>query len=214
MALSKVDYNSLNVTAAASKALKWNSGADGLETGDVAGAMVLLDTFTSDGSDDTATFASYIDDTYKEYIFKFYSIHPETDDKNFQVNFRDGSTAYDATKTTTGFYVLHAEGGGTPALTYNGDGDQAQSTDFLKLDGDYGADADQSLSGYMYLFAPSDTTFIKHFMARTNSSRHVDQSNNVFTAGYCNVTAAIDGVQFKMSSGNIDSGVIKLYGIS
>jgi hypothetical protein len=47
----------------------------------------------------------------------------------------------------------------------------------------------------------------------TNSSRHVDQSSNYFTSGYCNVTAAIDGVQFKMSSGNIDSGTIKLYGI-
>ena len=36
----------------------------------------------------------------------------------------------------------------------------------------------------------------------------------VYYAGYCNVTAAIDGVIFKMSSGNIDSGTIKLYGIT
>ena len=35
-----------------------------------------------------------------------------------------------------------------------------------------------------------------------------------FVAGYCNVTAAIDGVQFSMSSGNIDSGTIKMYGVS
>jgi len=33
-------------------------------------------------------------------------------------------------------------------------------------------------------------------------------------AGYCNVTAAIDGVQFSFSSGNIDSGTIKMYGVS
>ena len=39
-------------------------------------------------------------------------------------------------------------------------------------------------------------------------------NNNMFTGGYCNVTAAIDGVQFAMSSGNIDAGTIKLYGIA
>ena len=35
-----------------------------------------------------------------------------------------------------------------------------------------------------------------------------------FAAGYFNTTSAIDEVSFKMSSGNIDSGVIKLYGVS
>ena len=74
MALSKVDYNSLNVTAAASKALKWNSGADGFETGDVAGAMVLLETKTA-RSDGTLDFTSGLDSTYDEYCFKFYNIH-------------------------------------------------------------------------------------------------------------------------------------------
>ena len=38
-------------------------------------------------------------------------------------------------------------------------------------------------------------------------------SENDYVAGYCNTTTAIDGVQFKMTSGNIDSGTIKLYGI-
>ena len=75
MALSKVDYNSLNVTAAASKALKWNSSADGFETGNVAGAMVLLETITASTSD-LVTFDSNIDSTYAEYIFKFISVHP------------------------------------------------------------------------------------------------------------------------------------------
>ena len=35
-----------------------------------------------------------------------------------------------------------------------------------------------------------------------------------FAAGYCNTTTAIDGVQFSFSSGNIDSGVIKMYGVT
>ena len=100
MALSKVDYNSLNVTAAASKALLWNSSADGFETGDVGGALVLLATETASSSD-LVTFDSDIDSTYPIYKFVFINMHPATNDVLFQVNFRDGSTAYDATKTTS-----------------------------------------------------------------------------------------------------------------
>jgi hypothetical protein len=184
MALVKYNNNSISdITSAASAS---------------SGAMTHIKTLTASSS----STLSFVDGS-SSVVF----------DKGLTVGFRDGSTAYDATKTTTGFYALHSEDDSSTSLAYNGDGDQAQSTSFLKLDGDYGADADQSLSGYMHLFNPSSTTFVKHFIAVTNSSRHVDQSSNYFTSGYCNVTAAIDGVQFKMSSGNIDSGTIKLYGI-
>ena len=95
MALSKVDYNSLNVTAAASKALKWNSAADGFETGDVAGALVILETQTASSSA-TLSFTDNIDSTYKEYIFVGTDIHPAEDGVVLTVGFRDGSSAYDA----------------------------------------------------------------------------------------------------------------------
>jgi len=38
-------------------------------------------------------------------------------------------------------------------------------------------------------------------------------SVNWFTAGYGNTTSSINAVRFQMSSGNIGSGTIKLYGI-
>ena len=50
MALSKVNFNSLNVTPAASKALKFNSSNNGLETGDVGGSLVLISTQTASSS--------------------------------------------------------------------------------------------------------------------------------------------------------------------
>ena len=214
MALSKVDYNSLNVTAAASKALKWNSGADGFETGDVAGAMVLLDTFTSDGSDDTATFASSIDSTYKEYIFKFYDIHPESDSKNFQVNFRDGGSAYDATKTSTYFRANHNEANTATSLAYDGALHLAQGTGVQGLTENSGNDNDQCSSGYLHLYDPSSTTFVKHYIARVNTTIGGDYSIDNYVAGYCNVTAAIDGVQFSFSADEIQAGTIKMYGVA
>jgi hypothetical protein len=50
MALSKVDFNSINVTPAASKAIKFNSSNNGLETGDVGGSLVLISTQTASSS--------------------------------------------------------------------------------------------------------------------------------------------------------------------
>ncbi len=177
------------------------------------GAMTLLETQTASSSS-TISFTSNIDDTYKEYIFKWYDIHPATDNVDFQINFRDGSSAYDATKTTTMFRSWHDEGGTSTGLDYDDGRDLAQSTGALQIAYDIGNDNDQSASGYLVLYDPSNTTFVKHFISRCNFTHYQDYQIDQYTAGYCNVTSAIDGVQFSMSSGNIDSGVIKLYGIS
>ena len=40
-----------------------------------------------------------------------------------------------------------------------------------------------------------------------------NEAEDCFTAGYFNTTAAIDEIQFKFSSGNIDAGIIKMYGV-
>ena len=215
MALSKADFNNINVTPVASKKLKFNSGADGFEAGDLGGSMVLLSTQTASGSANLS-FTSGIDDTYDSYVFKFINMHPATDQKNFQVNFRDGGTNYDATKTTTVFEAYHDEGDGGAALQYTTARDLAQSTSAQQLSNSTGNGNDESCSGEMSLFNPSSTTFVKHFIARVQNYQGDGDGYSIqhFTAGYCNVTAAIDGVQFSFSSGNIDSGVIKLYGVS
>ena len=75
-------------------------------------------------------------------------------------------------------------------------------------------DNDASCSGTLHLFNPSNTTFIKHFISTIQNYRDSDQSQISYVAGYFNTTSAIDEISFKFSSGNIDSGVIKLYGVS
>ena len=216
MALSKADFNNINVTPVASKKLKFNSGADGFEAGDLGGSMVLLSTQTASGSANL-TFDSSIDSTYKKYVFKIINIHPAASSE-FYVNFRDGGSAYDATKTTTLFRAAHREDDASATLSYDAADDKAQSTGFQALtsSSQIGLDSDENVSGEMTLFDPSSTTFVKHFMSQTNyvSNDAVPNCLTSFTAGYCNVTAAIDGVQFKMGSGNIDSGIIKMYGIT
>ena len=165
------------------------------------------------GSDDEV-----LDSTYPIYLFKFINIHSASE-AQLQVGFRDGGSNYDATKTTTAFRAYHFErdNSGDAGLGYQAGEDLAQSTGFQRI-GQYqsSSDNDSSGSGYLYLFNPSSTTFVKHFIS--NYAHHYTNAapGNIdnYIAGYCNTTTAIDGVQFKMDSGNIDAGTFKLYGVS
>jgi len=178
------------------------------------GALNLISTQTASSSS-TISFTSGIDSTYDEYVFKFYDIHPATDGESFQFNMSiDSGSNYNVTKTTTYFTAYNYESGGTPALTYATNVDLAQSTAFQNVNSGVGSDNDQCAVGTLHLFNPSSTTFVKHFLTCGNTYESSDLSSNVFVGGYGNTTSAVDAVQFKMSSGNIDSGVIKLYGIS
>ena len=177
------------------------------------GAMNLISTQTASSSS-TISFTSGIDSTYDSYVFKFYNIHPATNAAffTFQANAAGGS-GYNETITSTMFTAYHEEDGSDSGLAYVTSGDQANGTAFQQIARGTRNEADDNCSGYLHLFNPSSTTFVKHYMACANTVGTAE-SDVYHTAGYFNTTSAIDEIQFKMSSGNIDSGVIKLYGVS
>ena len=182
------------------------------------GALNLISTQTASSSS-TISFTSGIDSTYKEYIFKFTDIHPATDGAEFQFNGSDddSSHSYDVTKTTTFFQSQHDEGDSYTNLGYLTGNDLAQGTGFQDLGRNVGNDNDQSCVGFLHLFNPSSTTFVKHFIARLNNAQDISSTHysaETDISGYFNTTADITAIQFKFSSGNIDSGTIKLYGVS
>ena len=213
MAISKANFNSFNVTPTASKFITFNSSNNGLAADDVGGALKLISTQTASSSS-TISFTSGIDSTYKEYIFKFINIHPSTAAVFTFNGSADSGSNYNVTKTTTHFRAYHNEGGSDTDLTYDSGSDLAQSTNFQNLGHAIKTDNDASGAGYLHLFEPSSTTFVKHFIAQFSVLQNSDYNMNSYIAGYFNTTSAIDAVQFKMDSGNIDSGVIKLYGVS
>ena len=179
--------------------------------------MILIKTFTAN-EDDNITFVHgtsdvVLDNTYPIYKIVYTNVHPETDSQHFNVNFRDGGSSYDATKTTTYFEAEHQEDDGGTGLNYVTASDVAQGTGVQQVAPNVGADADQSCSGELWLFNPSSTTYIKHFIMRTSTVRSDNIAFDTYAAGYCNTTSAIDGVQFSFASGDIDAGTIKLYGI-
>ena len=178
------------------------------------GGLNLISSQTASSSS-TIDFTSGIDSTYKEYIFKFYDIHPASDVVNFTFNMSiDSGSNYNVTKTTTFFDAIHSESGSDSSVNYSSSRDLAQSTDFQMLARQIGNDNDQSTSGTLHLFEPSSTTFVKHFISNFNSYYSENYSMNHYVAGYGNTSSSVDAVQFKMSSGNIDSGIIKLFGVT
>ena len=194
------------------------SAITSVPSGVIGGSMVLISTQTASSSS-TISFTSGIDSTYKEYIFKFYDTHPATDGAEFQFNGSDddSSHSYDVTKTTTFFQSQHDEGGSYTNLGYLTGNDLAQGTGFQDLGRNIGNDNDQSCVGFLHLFDPSSITFVKHFIARFNNAQDISSTHysaETYIGGYFNTTADITAIQFKFSSGNIDSGTIKLYGVS
>ena len=176
----------------------------------LGGGLKLLSTQNASNSA-TISFTTGIDSTYDVYIFKFIEINPATHNVQFQFQAGTGGS-YNTVMTTTVFRAYHFETGAS-GLDYTPSNDQAQGTGFQTIGGDVGSDADQNLAGELHLFAPSSTTYVKHFYCRSAIYCATDYANDYLTAGYFNVTTALTQVQFKMSSGNFD-GTIKLYGIS
>ena len=177
------------------------------------GNLVFISKQTASSSS-SVSFTSGIDSTYKEYIFYFNNIHPATDDTDitFQGS-TNGGSSYGVTITSTNFQANHFESGAT-GLGYEGSYDLAQSTNYQILNHSIGTDNDQSASGILHLFSPSDTTFVKHFIYRGSCYHAADLIIDAYVAGYFNTTSAIDAIDFKMSSGNIDSGEITLFGVA
>ena len=161
-----------------------------------------------DGSDDVT-----LDSTYPIYLFKFINIHPATDGANFQFQGNaSGGSGFNETITSTLFDAWSKEDGSNSSMAYNSN-DLAQETVFQRLTDTGGNGNDECCSGYLQLFNPSDTTFVKHFISVANTYYSDDFTVQTFGAGYFNTTSAIDEIQFKFTSGNTDAGKIKLYGL-
>ena len=183
-----------------------------------SGALVPIKTLTASSSS-TLSFVDgsngvTLDSTYPIYVFKFINCHPSGNVDYLSVNFSiDGGSNYNVAKTSTAFRAYHTEDNSAASLDYLIDYDLAQGTGLQYLTGSLGNANDESVSGTLNLFNPSSTTFVKHYIYRGEHSFNDDGNIDFFVSGYGNTTSAINAVKFQMSSGNIDSGKIKLYGI-
>ena len=190
-----------------------NSSVTGITVlANASDGITLISSQTASASA-SISFTTGLDSTYKAYKFVFSNIHPATLGAEFEFNMStDSGSNYNVTKTTTFFRASHYEDGTNDILDYRTAFDLAQSTGFQSLSYDVGNGNDESASGSMTLFNPSSTTYVKHFISIANNT-YDNSTQNHFSAGYGNTTSAVNAIQFKMSSGNIDAGTIYMYGI-
>ena len=188
------------------------------------GAISLIKTITVSDGDSTVSFVDGTDDvvldnTYRTYIFKWINVHPTGDgwSLTFQANVAGGS-GYNETITSTHFKAQHTENDTSTSLAYVTGLDQAQGTSFQYIASDLGNDADQSSCGELWLFNPSSTTYVKHFLARANDAGSTNFTVESHVAGYFNTTSAIDEIRFQLSNIGtpitLGAGTFKLYGIA
>ena len=189
------------------------SSVTAFPSGVVTGKPELISTATASSSS-SIEFTSGIDSTYDVYKFEFVNIHPATDQNyfRFQAN-QSGGSGFNETITSTAFRAFHFENDSASGVGYRTNWDQAQGTAYQYLGEQVGNGNDESISGELYCFGLSSSTYVKHFIARTCVYYYANSPIDNFIAGYFNVTTAIDEISFKFTSGNIDSGTIKMYGI-
>ena len=192
------------------------SNITALPSGVSAKSLILLSTQTASSSA-TISFTSGIDSTYKEYQVHAINVHPEENGRVLSFQTDTGTnTSYNQTVTCTHFTTRHHEDDSATSLGYDTGSDLAQSTNFIPLtSGSTANNNDDNCCSILHLFDPSSTTFVKHFTVRTQNinSTSDPNSNESYVAGYFNTTTALTRIQFKMSSGNIDAGTFKLYGV-
>jgi len=182
------------------------------------GSMTLIKTLTASSSN-TLSFVHgassvVLDGTYPIYKFEFINCHPASNNVFFEFNMSvDSGSNYNVTKTTTFFQAELSEAGGGAQISYDGDDDLAQATGFQHISDAVGNDNDANTNGYLTIFNPSSTTFVKHFIAQGSGMYASNYIIPAYSAGYGNTTSAVNAIRFQFNSGAIASGKIKLYGI-
>ena len=180
------------------------------------GALTLIKSITANASASISfvhgTDGVVLDGTYLSYVFKFINCHPSISSYfGFQGSTNSGSS-YGVTLTSTVFEAYHGEDDSYGVLEYVTSQDLAQSTNFQKIMTGNKIDNDSGGCGTLQIFNPSSTTYVKHFINRTSAMWNTG-ADDYNVAGYFNTTSAINAFQFKFESGNIDDGIIKLYGV-
>jgi len=193
---------------------------NGLMGAGFGGSIVLIKKLTASGSTDLSfvdgSNGVVLDNTYKEYYFTFNNIHSANQSGAFVFNVStDGGSNYNIAKTSTFFRAYHGEGGAGGVLGYEENSDLAQGTGDQRItEPESGTENDESCAGYMQIFNPSSTTFVKHFIATSSMYHKSDYHVQSHVSGYANTTSSINAIRFQITSGNIETGDICLYGIA
>ena len=139
-------------------------------------------------------FTTGIDSTYSKYAWVILNARPATATNDITFNCsNDAGATYDRTKTSSAFRTYNQESG-SGALVYQTSEDRTSDTSYQPIAHYVGGTAGQCASGILFLYTPSNTTYMKQFQARMSvqdGSGSPVTLNDFYAQGYFEQTTAI-----------------------
>jgi len=165
-----------------------------------------------DGSDGVV-----MDNSYDSYEWHLINLHPDTDNAHvqFQVNATDDAGGgYDTSPITTTAWNWYNGASKTATFNYEDGNDQSNDAGYQYiLSRRTGNAAKESVSGILRMDNPGSTVLSKNFMSWGVGYHNEDYVLSMNVAGYISDPTAIDEINFRFDTGNIESGTIRMYGV-
>ena len=187
-------------------------------------ALTLISTPLNITESDTAVsevvINSGLTSSYKAYEIHIIGVHSANGasgaNLKWQCNAETGSntTGYDQIIQSTAVRAYHQEDGTGGEVGYRTGEDQANGTAYEFVCDNTGGDADQTVCAILKIFDPASDVYVKQFILQGVSQMNSDGIKHDWRAGYINAEEPIDDIRFAFSAGDIDAGIIKLYGVS
>ena len=167
--------------------------------------MELLST-TTISDDATVDITTGLGSGYDTHIFQFHNFHTAGNNRDMEIRvFVSGSIVDSGTDYQRSRRL--SEGGSSS----HDDKDDDMHT--LKVKGETGNDTGEAVNGYLYMFNALSSTMMTHFHWQMGHIMHNSVYQNTKGVGSYKVATALTGIRFYLSSGNITSGTIKMYGL-
>jgi hypothetical protein len=188
------------------------TGAPAFETLSVNTGLTLISTITA-SNDATLDFDDIFSSTYDNYLVVGQDVLFQTDQQFLSIRTATGGSTYDANASDYGWAVRHNQStnvvdydAADGAMDMNGDGADVNR---------FGNHTTESICFTVHVFNPLGTVGYKNFKWEISYPTYNSGTiMNLDGAGQRIDIAAIASMQFVPSSGNIVSGIIRVYGIT
>lgn len=188
-------------------------GAGGVEFraetgGGGGGGLTFLEAHTASSSA-TLDFTSFISGTYDDYLIEIVNIIPATNNVSLRMQLSsNGGSSYNSTSNyySAVVYVLNA---GTSGGAATGN----PTTAFILGDG-LSNSSSRGVSASIRLLSPGSTALDKPLYGTIQYTNQASVVGATYSGLLTVAGTAFNAAQFAMSSGNIASGTIRIYGLS
>lgn len=172
-----------------------------------SGSVVLLEQHTASSSA-AIDFTSWYSSSYDHYRIDLVNLVPSVNGASLTLRYStDGGSTWDSVTNYLHSSQYSSDSGATGVVH-----SETESSAFVGGTISNTASAG-GLSGTVDLYAPGSSSAKKAFVSNLTFFANDGHYYLMQTGGWYASTTAVDGIRFLMDSGNIDSGILRIYGI-